>query len=99
MYTAGWETVHEYVVYVPFVTQLEMARRQGLQTSESLFFRKKPLPGYPFYSSTLRAAEVLFFWNICDLAFSELVNTWKVKLTEFTVKGGIWNSFTVRFET
>lgn len=36
---------------------------------------------------TLHAAEVLFFRNICDLVFSYFINTWRLKLTEFTTKG------------
>lgn len=45
IYTAGWKRVQEYVVYVPLGTQLETTGHQGLQTSESLFFRKRPLSG------------------------------------------------------
>lgn len=45
IYTAGWERVQEYVVYVSLGTQLETTRHQVLQTSESLFFRKKLLSG------------------------------------------------------
>lgn len=66
--TAGWKRVQEYVVYVPFGTQLETTRHQGLQTSESVgFFQKETViwlaflfpPPYvqpKFYSSETFAA-------------------------------------------